>query len=310
MISQGTNLTALVAQTPPITEILPWWMALLWLAALGASIGSFLNVIVYRLPAGVSIVHPGSRCPSCKHDIRARDNIPIMGWIVLRGKCRDCGVRISARYPLVELATSLMFACVGLADVIAPTGANFPEAGSPFVTSTTAIDWVHLLFHLFFLCTLMAVALIDWDQKAVPFRLFVVPILVAVGIQTGFPEVIELAVGTSAGMNGLFSGLAGFICGALMGAILSWINGKYPITSQSWQSLCGVTILIGVYLGWQLSFCVLGLSLLVTVGTGIARERVPFSVHSRMTAAIFILSLVVICGKKDIVAFIEKLTTT
>ena len=74
----------------------------------GAIVGSFLNVCIFRLPAEASIVKPRSQCPYCDHPIRNRDNIPLISFIVLRGKCRDCGGKISWRYPLVELITALL----------------------------------------------------------------------------------------------------------------------------------------------------------------------------------------------------------
>ena len=77
---------------------------------LGLLIGSFLNVVIWRVPRGESIVTPPSACPRCGHAIRARDNVPLVSWIVLRARCRDCGAPISARYPLVEALTGLLFA--------------------------------------------------------------------------------------------------------------------------------------------------------------------------------------------------------
>ena len=77
---------------------------------LGLLIGSFLNVVVWRVPRGESVVSPPSACPGCGHAIRPRDNVPVVSWLVLRGRCRDCGATISARYPLVELATGALFA--------------------------------------------------------------------------------------------------------------------------------------------------------------------------------------------------------
>jgi leader peptidase (prepilin peptidase)/N-methyltransferase len=74
----------------------------------GAVVGSFLNVCIYRLPAETSIVRPSSRCPHCQHPIRYHDNIPILSYILLAGKCRDCGAKISWRYPLVELITAVL----------------------------------------------------------------------------------------------------------------------------------------------------------------------------------------------------------
>ena len=76
----------------------------------GLLIGSFLNVVVWRVPRGESIVSPPSHCPNCDAPIAPRDNIPVLSWLLLRGKCRHCGVRISARYPLVELLTGVLFA--------------------------------------------------------------------------------------------------------------------------------------------------------------------------------------------------------
>ena len=84
---------------------------------LGLVIGSFLNVVITRVPKGASIVHPGSRCPSCGTPIRPRDNIPVVSWLLLRGRCRECGWRIPARYLLVELATGVVFGLVALAVV-------------------------------------------------------------------------------------------------------------------------------------------------------------------------------------------------
>ncbi|MEM1393396.1 MAG: prepilin peptidase [Cyanobacteria bacterium P01_H01_bin.150] len=79
---------------------------------LGASIGSFINVVVYRLPAGLSILYPPSRCPRCKNRLKAYDNVPVLGWLWLRGRCRYCKNPISSRYPIVEAVTGLLFVLV------------------------------------------------------------------------------------------------------------------------------------------------------------------------------------------------------
>ena len=80
---------------------------------LGLLIGSFLNVVVHRVPRGESVVSPPSACPRCGHLIRARHNVPVLGWLMLRGRCLDCGSAISARYPLVEAGTGALFALAG-----------------------------------------------------------------------------------------------------------------------------------------------------------------------------------------------------
>ncbi|HLZ37861.1 MAG TPA: prepilin peptidase [Mycobacteriales bacterium] len=81
---------------------------------LGLVIGSFLNVVARRLPRAESIVAPGSRCPACRHPIRARDSVPVISWLALEGRCRDCAAPISPRYPLVELLTGLLFAVLAV----------------------------------------------------------------------------------------------------------------------------------------------------------------------------------------------------
>ena len=97
-----------------------------WLAVCGAAIGSFLNVVVYRLPRGLGLSYPASHCPACKHPIRWRDNVPVLGWILLGGRCRDCGIRISIRYPVVEAITATLFLIVATEGWT--QGANLPEA--------------------------------------------------------------------------------------------------------------------------------------------------------------------------------------
>ena len=78
------------------------------IALLGLAIGSFLNVVIYRVPLGLSLSRPPSACPSCEHPIRQRHNVPVLGWLVLRGRCADCRARSASRYPLVESATAVL----------------------------------------------------------------------------------------------------------------------------------------------------------------------------------------------------------
>jgi leader peptidase (prepilin peptidase)/N-methyltransferase len=81
----------------------------------GGILGSFLNVVVWRLPRGESLSHPGSHCPGCDSPIRPYDNVPVLSWLILRGRCRDCGVRIPLRYPAVEAGTAVLCGLVALA---------------------------------------------------------------------------------------------------------------------------------------------------------------------------------------------------
>ncbi len=79
------------------------------IGALGLAVGSFINVVAYRVPAGLSLVRPGSQCPACGHPVRARHNVPVLGWLALRGRCFDCSAAIRIRYPVVELGTAVLF---------------------------------------------------------------------------------------------------------------------------------------------------------------------------------------------------------
>lgn len=87
---------------------------LVYVGLLGLVLGSFGNVVIHRVPLGQSLVSPPSQCPSCGHRIRYRHNVPVVGWLALRGRCADCGARISARYPLVELGTGVLFVALTL----------------------------------------------------------------------------------------------------------------------------------------------------------------------------------------------------
>ncbi len=109
----------------------------LWLGFIGACVGSFLNVVAYRMPRGMSVVWKPSHCPQCQHAIRARDNVPVLGWLVLRGKCRDCGKPISPRYAIVELVMGLAFFVLAYVELFSG-GANLP--GGPITPFTGPID--------------------------------------------------------------------------------------------------------------------------------------------------------------------------
>jgi leader peptidase (prepilin peptidase) / N-methyltransferase len=119
-------------------------------AALGGLlVGSFLNVVAWRLPRGESLVAPGSRCPGCAAPVRPWDNVPVLSWLALRGRCRDCDVPISARYPLVEAASAAL--AVGV--VVTQEGAH------------------DVLLGLVLVALLVPIALIDLDLRLIPDRI-------------------------------------------------------------------------------------------------------------------------------------------
>ena len=88
------------------------WLALVFAAVAGLAVGSFINVVVWRLPRGEGLSHPGSHCPACDHAVRPRDNVPVLSWLLLRGRCRDCDASIHWRYPLLEAATAVLWVAV------------------------------------------------------------------------------------------------------------------------------------------------------------------------------------------------------
>ena len=135
----------------------------------GFVIGSFLNVVVHRVPRGESVVSPPSTCPRCGEQIRARHNVPVLGWLVLRGRCYDCGSEISARYPLVEAGTAALFAL----------------AGWRFADEPAA-----LAAYLAFAAAAVALALIDLDVHRLPNAIVlpaypVLVVLLALGSEGG-----------------------------------------------------------------------------------------------------------------------------
>lgn len=130
----------------------------------GAVAGSFLSVVAHRVPRGESIVGPRSRCASCGAQIAAYDNIPIVSWLLLRGRCRHCGERISVRYPLVELGTGLAFA------------------------ATTLVLWsepAQLVLGLAFVATLAAIVLTDLELRLIPNRVLIVSAVAGVALAAG-----------------------------------------------------------------------------------------------------------------------------
>jgi leader peptidase (prepilin peptidase)/N-methyltransferase len=122
---------------------------LVGIALLGLAIGSFLNVVVYRVPTGTSLAKPASHCPWCQTPIRARHNVPVLGWLLLKGKCHDCRKPISVRYPLVELSCALLFVAIAIRIAKLHQLAALPA-------------------YLYFAAAGLALALIDVDHHRLP----------------------------------------------------------------------------------------------------------------------------------------------
>lgn len=188
----------------------------------GAIVGSFLNVVIHRVPAGASIVTPRSRCPHCDTSIKAIDNIPLMSWLLLRGRCRECQAPISVRYPLVEAATGL--AWVG---VIAWAWAG-------------ADRWALVPLLLVLVSAGIALAVIDVEHHRLPdpIVLWLYPVTVVglalAGVLTGSWPVPEAGIGAAAWLvviggiwlvtRGAGMGLGDVKLAPVLGATLGWIS--------------------------------------------------------------------------------------
>jgi len=208
---------------------------------LGAVLGSFLNVVIWRLPRGESVVSPRSRCPGCGVTLRARDNVPVLSWLALRGRCHACGERISPRYPLVELLTAaLLFAVVLTADP--PREAWLGAAFMLLLVPITFIDLDHRIIpnRLTALGAVVAIALVAvLDTDSLPEHLIagaaaggfllIAAVLYPAGMGMGdvkLAGVMGLYLGRAVGPAMLVALVAGSLVGALIMARLGAAKGR------------------------------------------------------------------------------------
>ena len=226
----------------------------------GAVVGSFLNVVIHRLPRGESLVHPRSRCPGCGKQIASYDNVPIVSWLALRGRCRHCGEPISPRYPVVELLTALTFAAVVLVR-------GFDD---------------DLILELPFVAALIALAGIDLDHKLLPNKI-VYP-LAAYGV------IATLLVDRDDLVENLVSGAGAFAF--LLVAVLAYPRGM----GMGDVKLAGA---MGLYLGASvipallvafLSGSVAGIVILAREGAAARKKAIPFGVFLALGGIVGVLA--------------------
>jgi len=221
---------------------------------LGLLVGSFLNVVIWRVPRGESIVTPPSHCPSCDTPIRPYDNIPVVSWLLLRGKCRSCGAHISARYPFVEALTGVLFVLMGV---------------------RFGLDWA-LPPYLVLVAFLVALSFIDLDTKTLPRKLIYLnaligaPLLVlAALVNDDADKIWRAAVGAAIAFA--FFLLLHLISPRSMGfgdVRLSGLLGLY----LGWLSVLHVPL--GLFLGFIFG-AVVGIALMVFGSAG-RKTAVPF----------------------------------
>ncbi len=196
------------------------WYILAVAGAFGLVIGSFVNVVVWRVPRGESVVRPPSACPTCHAAIRPMDNVPVVSWLVLRGRCRDCGARISRRYPLVEATTGLLFVLVAV---------RFLGGGT--------LAWA-VPAYLYLAAVAVALTLIDVDTHRLP-NLIVLP---------SIPVMLVLLGGASA-ITGEWSRFGTSVLGGLVLFVL------YAVIVLAYPRGMGLgdvklAAVIGLALGW------------------------------------------------------------
>ena len=229
--------------------------------AVGGSFGSFLNVVVYRLPANLSILWPPSRCPHCLHQLQKRDNLPVLGWLRLKGRCRHCRSRIPVRYPLVEAITGLLFLLV-------------------FWTYGFGIQTIG---YWALLSWLLALSLIDLDTMTLPNPLTQSGLVAGLVFQgtVGFLQASQLADVSDQLMSGIVGAVLGLWLFDIIAFVASLIFGQDALGGGDAK----LAAMIGAWLGWKymllagLLACAVGA---FGVGGAIAlgwikrRQRIPF----------------------------------
>ena len=170
--------------------MLPGLTQLLFVFALGASMGSLINVLVYRIPRGLSVVSPPSRCPSCQTRLTWRENIPIFGWLLLRGKCRFCKAPISAEYPVVEAIVAVLFALLFalwyiVGDHAVWLGIHWGTVAPEWAANGIVRTWPAFVALLFLVGALVAMTIIDARTYTIPLALAWIPTAIAVLFHVG-----------------------------------------------------------------------------------------------------------------------------
>ncbi|HRP99217.1 MAG TPA: prepilin peptidase [Terrimesophilobacter sp.] len=211
-------------------------------AALGLLIGSFLNVVVWRVPRGESVVTPGSHCPHCDAPIRPWDNIPVLSWLILRGRCRDCKAPISARYPLVELTTGIVFAGVTFHVLNSTIGVDpAAQPGGWWLPTVLTV-----LAFLYLAAVSIALILIDLEHHRLPNSIvlpsYIVGILLltAASLTAGdHPAILRAGIGMAALFAGYLAvalirpggmGMGDVKLAGVLGLYLAWCGwGQFAV---------------------------------------------------------------------------------
>lgn len=251
-----------------------------WFFALGATVGSFVNVVVYRWPRGESVVFHSSRCPRCCQPIRARDNVPVLGWFLLGGRCRTCKLPISIRYPFIEALAGTLFLWFYYIELLSG-GTNLPVrepnlyAGVVWIIFYTKWDLLALYFyHLLLLSHVGVWALFASDRQAIPWWSIagawsatlvascIWPDFRLVPPLSGWGEDAQTWPLSTPWLAASLSPWLGAAAGLIAAITYHWSLGammhRHPGVLAD-QAVLASTILLGLGLGWQ---AVLGITVL------------------------------------------------
>lgn len=290
-------------------DVLPLQIvAVAWLVVLGTVFGSFMNVVVYRLPRGLNLALPASHCPRCKSPIRWFDNVPVVSWIVLGGRCRDCGQAISPVYLLVEAVTGAVFGLVGWTDlvsrIVVPADAS-PGAEAPLPWSAPVVLAAAILtgLHLLLVCTFFVAAMIETGSlQQVPARLFWPLAAVGTAVWLAWPMLREHVAGleplatppenVAAGVLAIVVGGAAWFAAARWLGLFPSLPGQLPLANRPIGSLVLAGACLGVCLGWRAAAAIpiLMFALHAVWTTCISKRTRPFGLPWTGWAAVLALA--------------------
>ena len=250
----------------------------------GFLIGSFLNVVIYRVPLGESIAFPGSHCPACNNAVKAYDNIPVVSYLLLGGKCRSCRVRISPVYPLVELMVGLLYLLCFL-----KVRNQFSYLAEP------QRFWLTLLGNLVFVSLIVPLIFIDLRYKLLPDVITKPAIIIMLVLRVLAPDpIITTSTKTMFGLTSWPEwaiALVGALIGALVGGGSLWLVREAYLRLRKIEGMglgdVKMMLFVGAFLGWQLTLLtifvasllgsIVGVSLIALRG-GNMKMEIPFGV--------------------------------
>lgn len=226
----------------------------------GTLVGSFSNVCIYRLPWEKSVIWPPSCCPRCLAFIRARDNVPVLGYLALRGRCRECGTSFSGRYAAIELLVGLLFVAVYAVDVMAEPKLMY--GGELLLALARAA------YHAGLATLLVVATFIDYDFEIIPDSVTMTGMALGLAVGTMAPEIRMEPSQAHSALGGLWAGVLGLVVGG--GVIYAVRLLGWVLFRKEGMGLGDVTLvaMIGSFLGWQVTPLVLFLGAIVGLGHG------------------------------------------